>query len=110
MHCTGLGKAMLAFLPQAQQDQFLAGSEFRAFTPHTITDPMMLRREASARAIHRVGEIDVYRFAPAFLDAVEAEVDRLTKLELVRTDGRLYVTVGGQVIEGELERVSLVEG
>jgi DNA-binding IclR family transcriptional regulator len=45
MHCTGLGKAMLAFLPQAQQDQFLAGSEFRAYTPHTITDPMMLRLE-----------------------------------------------------------------
>jgi DNA-binding IclR family transcriptional regulator len=47
MHCTGLGKAMLAFLPHVQQEQFLAGSEFRAFTPHTITDPMMLRLELS---------------------------------------------------------------
>jgi DNA-binding IclR family transcriptional regulator len=45
MHCTGLGKAMLAFLPQAQREQFLAGSEFRPFTPHTITDPMLLRHE-----------------------------------------------------------------
>jgi uncharacterized protein YaeQ len=87
-----------------------ASKAARRVALYTSTDPMMLRREASARAIHRVGEIDVYRFAPAFLDAVEAEVDRLTKLELVRTDGRLYVTVGGQVIEGDLERVSLVEG
>jgi IclR family acetate operon transcriptional repressor len=45
MHCTGLGKAILAFLPQAQQEQFLAGSELRPFTPNTITDPMMLRLE-----------------------------------------------------------------
>jgi DNA-binding IclR family transcriptional regulator len=45
MHCTGLGKAILAFLPQAQQDQFLAGSELRPFTPNTITDPMTLRIE-----------------------------------------------------------------
>ena len=45
MHCTGLGKAILAFLSPAQQEQFLAGSELRPFTPNTITDPMMLRLE-----------------------------------------------------------------
>jgi uncharacterized protein YaeQ len=86
-----------------------ASKAARRVALYTSTDPLMLRREAATRAIHRVGEIEVFRFAPAFLDAVEAEVDRLTKLELVRTDGRLYVTVGGQVIEGELERVSLVD-
>ena len=51
MHCTGLGKAILAFLPPAQQQQFLLGSEFRPYTPHTITDPMTLRRELA-----RIGE------------------------------------------------------
>jgi len=45
MHCTGLGKAILAFLPPAQQQQVLMTSEFRPYTPHTITDPMTLRRE-----------------------------------------------------------------
>jgi DNA-binding IclR family transcriptional regulator len=43
MHCTGLGKAMLAYLPEAQQEQVLAASPLRAFTPSTITDPMLLR-------------------------------------------------------------------
>lgn len=43
MHCTGLGKAMLAYLPEAQQEQVLAASPLRAFTPNTITDPMLLR-------------------------------------------------------------------
>ena len=45
MHCTGLGKAILAFLPQAQQDQVLAAAPLRAYTPHTITDPIVLRLE-----------------------------------------------------------------
>jgi IclR family acetate operon transcriptional repressor len=43
MHCTGLGKAILAFLPQVQLEQILSGSPLRPFTPRTITDPMMLR-------------------------------------------------------------------
>jgi IclR family acetate operon transcriptional repressor len=43
MYCTGLGKAMLAFLPEAQLDQILGASQLRAFTPHTIIDPMLLR-------------------------------------------------------------------
>jgi DNA-binding IclR family transcriptional regulator len=43
MHCTGLGKAMLAYLPEAQQEQVLAASPLRAFTAQTITDPMLLR-------------------------------------------------------------------
>jgi len=45
MHCTGLGKAILAFLPEVQLEQYLAGSALRPFTPMTITDPMMLRLE-----------------------------------------------------------------
>lgn len=45
MHCTGLGKAILSFLPQAQQEQVLAVSPLRAYTPSTITDPMILRLE-----------------------------------------------------------------
>ena len=87
-----------------------ASKAARRVALYTHVDPMMLRREAATRVIHRIGDIEVYRFEPAFLDAVEAQVDRTTKLEIVRTDGRLYVTVGPRIIEGELTRVSLVEG
>jgi uncharacterized protein YaeQ len=86
-----------------------ASKAARRVALYTHVDPALLRREAATRAIHRLTEIAVHRFAPAFLDAVEAQIDRTTKLEVVRTDGRLYVTIGGQVIEGELQRVSLVE-
>ena len=45
MHCTGLGKAILAYLPHVQLEQFLATSPLRPFTPHTLTDPMLLRND-----------------------------------------------------------------
>jgi uncharacterized protein YaeQ len=86
-----------------------AAKAARRVAVYTHVDPVLLRREASSRAIHRVDAIEVFRFEPSFLDALEAQVDRTTHLEIVRTDGRLYVTVGGRVIEGEIARVSLAE-
>lgn len=76
----------------------------------THADLALLRKEAASRAIHRVEQIEVYRLAPSFLDALEAKLERTTSLELVRNEGQLYVTVGGAVIEGELTRASLVQG
>jgi hypothetical protein len=72
-------------------------------------EPALLRREASSRAIHRRDEIEVYRFDPTLLDAVESLLGRSTDLELVRSDGRLYVTVERTVIEGDVQRVDLAE-
>jgi uncharacterized protein YaeQ len=76
----------------------------------THVDPMLLRREASSRAIHKVEDIEVWRFEPSFLDALEPTIERSTKLEIARSDGRVYVTVGGKVIEGGIERLSLAGG
>lgn len=44
MHCTGLGKAILANSSQAFVDSILE-APLNAVTPHTITDPDVLRRE-----------------------------------------------------------------
>ena len=70
---------------------------------------VQLRREAGSKAIHKVDQIAVYRLEPAFLDALEPRIDRNGKLELVRNDGQLYFTAGGEVTECTLERCSLVE-
>ena len=43
-HCTGLGKAMLAFAPDEQVEQLVAGGLERR-TPTTIVDPDVLRSE-----------------------------------------------------------------
>ena len=85
-----------------------ASKAARRVALYTHVDPMLLRREAASRTIHKVEAIEVWRFEPAFLDAREPMLDRNTKLELARNDGGLYVTVAGRVIEGAATRVSLV--
>lgn len=47
LHATSTGKAYLAWLGDAEVDDYLAGP-LPAFTPHTITDPEALRVELQA--------------------------------------------------------------
>lgn len=68
-----------------------------------------LQREAAAEDVHRAFAIELWRLEPALLDALEARVERTTSLELVRTEGRLYLTVGGATLEGALTRATLAE-
>lgn len=75
----------------------------------THVDLALLQREAATKAIHKVEDIEVWRFSPVFLDALEAKLGRDTKLELTRTDGQLYITIDGETIETALARESLVE-
>ena len=44
-YCTGVGKAMLAFLEPAELDQVLSQQSYHRFTPHTLTDSDALRAE-----------------------------------------------------------------
>ncbi len=44
LHCTGVGKAILAFLPEEERRAVLDG-ELRAYTPTTITNPLRLEQE-----------------------------------------------------------------
>ncbi len=44
-YCTGIGKVLLAHLPEAQREAYLAAESFPALTRHTITDPARLRAE-----------------------------------------------------------------
>jgi uncharacterized protein YaeQ len=74
----------------------------------THVEPRLLQQEAATRAIHKVQEIEVWRFEPAFLDGLEGMIGRSAVIELVRNEGKLYVTAGGVVKEGEVTRVSLI--
>ena len=73
----------------------------------TSADLALLRREAASRPVHRLESIQVHWLDPAFLDALESRIDRNQSWELVHNDGRLYVTVSGDTVEGELARESL---
>ncbi len=44
-HCSALGKAMLAYLPELEAQRVLASRELRAYTPHTLTDIAQLQQE-----------------------------------------------------------------
>ena len=68
----------------------------------------LLLREASARPIHHVEQIEVYRFDAEFLDALDRKLDKNSKFEVVRTDGQLYVTIAGETLNGTLTQCSLV--
>lgn len=47
MHCTGIGKALLAFFPEQKLERFLQQSELTKFTPHTFSDQNLLKNELS---------------------------------------------------------------
>jgi uncharacterized protein YaeQ len=68
-----------------------------------------LRDEEQAGAIHRADVIEVWQLEPAFLDSVGERLERTMSLELVHSDGRLYLTIGGEVLEGAVERSALTE-
>lgn len=45
LHCTAVGKVLLAAQPKRQREALLNSIEYRAFTPNTITGPDQLRDE-----------------------------------------------------------------
>jgi len=73
----------------------------------THVEPRLLQQEAATRAIHRVEAIEVWRFEPSFLDALESMIGRSAVIEVVRNDGKIYITSDGAVKEGDIARVSL---
>ena len=66
-----------------------------------------LRDEARTGAIHRADAIEVWQLDQAFLDRVGERLERTMSLELVHSDGRLYLTIGGEVLDGAVERSAL---
>jgi len=45
LHCTSPGKLALSFRTAAQLEAYLSGPQFRPFSPRTIADPAVLRKE-----------------------------------------------------------------
>ncbi len=45
VYCTGVGKAMIAFLPEGQLEPILQQQSYHAFTDKTLSDPDALRAE-----------------------------------------------------------------
>lgn len=61
-YCSGIGKMLLAHLPQDERESYLAGGPFVALTPNTMTAPATLRA-----ALHEIRDQD-YAFDNAEVD------------------------------------------
>lgn len=67
------------------------------------------KQAARSGAVHRAGAIELWQLESSFVDALAERVERNLELELTRTDGRLYLTLRGELLEGSIERGTLVE-
>ena len=68
----------------------------------------LLMAEAASTPIHRVGEIDVWPLDARFVDEVAAKLDRKHDMNLTRSDGNLYLGIGGETFETPLALARLV--
>ena len=70
-----------------------ASKAARQVSVYTTSDLAALR--ARSDEIHRAERIEIVTLPGAFVDALEPMFERQTELEIVRSDGHLYVTHGG---------------
>jgi uncharacterized protein YaeQ len=75
----------------------------------TTGDLALLKKEMVTRPIHKVEAIEFWRIDQALLDAVETRVDRHTTMDVLRSDGTLYVTIDGATESGSVTRVEIGE-
>jgi uncharacterized protein YaeQ len=76
---------------------------------YTYKDPSQVARQLEGERIHRAQEITIYGMPAAVVDGLVARLDRRTAFELSVTEGHLYLTIGGETIEGEMKLVALAE-
>jgi uncharacterized protein YaeQ len=63
-------------------------------------------RGLAGHEVHEAESIGMYRFERAFVDAVAERLERRNTWALSVTEGALYLDVGGQTVEGAVERLA----
>jgi IclR family acetate operon transcriptional repressor len=93
LHCSGVGKAMLAFMPEAEAERLLQAASLPAFTVNTITNALRLQQE-----------LGLIRQAGYALDNEERELGvRCVAAPVFAADGRVTAAVS---ISGPSGRVT----
>jgi uncharacterized protein YaeQ len=73
---------------------------------YTHKDPAQLVRALEGERIHRAESLELYALDRALIAELVSRRDRRTKLELTVTEGHLYATIGGETLEGTIERIA----
>jgi uncharacterized protein YaeQ len=76
---------------------------------YTHKDAQAFAKQLSGARIHRAESLEIYAISRPLLDALVARLDRRTQLDLAVTDRHLYVTIGGETLDGVVERFHLPE-
>jgi uncharacterized protein YaeQ len=74
---------------------------------YTQKDLEPLRADAALERIHRAEAIEVVTLPKDLVQSLEGMLTRNISLEIVHTEGALYVTSGGVTLEGALTRGTL---
>jgi uncharacterized protein YaeQ len=74
---------------------------------YTIKDAAQFVRQLVGSRIHRAESIEIYGIARSIVDGLVARLDRRTAFELAATDRHLYLTMGGESLDGTVERHTL---
>lgn len=74
---------------------------------YTHKDPDRLARQLEGERIHRREAIEIRAVDRELVDQVAQRLERRMRCGVSVTDGHLYVTIGGETLEGAVERVAL---
>ena len=72
---------------------------------YTHKDPAQLLRSLDGERIHRAEALELYSLGRELVVALVKRPERRTDLDLSVTDRHVYVTLGGETLSGEVERL-----
>jgi uncharacterized protein YaeQ len=74
---------------------------------YTHKDPAQLLRSLDGERIHRAEALELYSLGREFVAGLVARLERRTALDVSVSDRHLYVTIGGETLAGEVERLMM---
>jgi len=74
---------------------------------YTHKDPRQLVRQLSGERIHRRDSLEIAALDRQLIGDLIERLDRRMRFDLSVNEGQLYVTIGGETLEGRVERSSL---
>ena len=74
---------------------------------YTHKEQRTLFRNYEGQRIHRAEKVEVYFMDRVLLGSLASHLDRRNAWTLSVTDGRIYLDVGGETLQGAVERVAL---
>jgi uncharacterized protein YaeQ len=72
---------------------------------YTHKDPLQLLRSLDGERVHRAEALELYSLGRELVAALVKRLARRNDLDLSVTDRHLYVTLGGETLSGEVERL-----